>query len=137
MWNLRNVTKEQREKERERERQTKKQTLNYREHTDGYQRGGGEGGLVKQVMGIKECTSCDELEVMYGIVETLYCIPETNKTLCVKKNRQKTLKQHKELFYNNLVLNEKKWLQNHVLYIIRTFKKCMGERLEGFFYLLL
>ena len=29
------------EKKRERERQTKKQTLNYREQTYGYQRGGG------------------------------------------------------------------------------------------------
>ena len=28
---------------KERERQTKKQTLNYREQTDGYQRGGGCG----------------------------------------------------------------------------------------------
>ena len=31
----------ERERERERERQTKKQTLNYREQADGYQRGGG------------------------------------------------------------------------------------------------
>ena len=47
MWNLRNKTNEQREKERERERegQTKKETLNHREQTDGYQRGC--GGWVK------------------------------------------------------------------------------------------
>ena len=29
----------------EKKRQTKKQTLTYREQTDGYQRGGGGGGL--------------------------------------------------------------------------------------------
>ena len=49
MWNLRNKTNEQRkkkkkrERKRERERQTKKQTLNYREHTNDYQRGSGWG----------------------------------------------------------------------------------------------
>ena len=30
-------------KNEKRERQTKKQTLNYREQTDGYQKGGGRG----------------------------------------------------------------------------------------------
>ena len=35
MWNLRNKTNDQRK------RQTKKQTLNYREQTDGYQKGRG------------------------------------------------------------------------------------------------
>ena len=34
-------------RERDRERQTKNQTLNYREQTDGYQKGGGWGGRVK------------------------------------------------------------------------------------------
>ena len=38
MWNLRNKTNEKRE---EREKQIKKQTVNYREQTDGCQRGGG------------------------------------------------------------------------------------------------
>ena len=38
MWNLRNKTIEQRERERG------KHTLNYREQTDGDQRGGGEMG---------------------------------------------------------------------------------------------
>ena len=38
MWNLRNKTRGQRKK-----RQSKKQTLKYREHTDGYQRGSGLG----------------------------------------------------------------------------------------------
>ena len=42
MWNLRNKTKEQKG-EKKREREIKKQTLNYREHTAGYQRGGGWG----------------------------------------------------------------------------------------------
>ena len=42
MWNLRNKTNEQRGEET-RVRQTKKQTLNYREQTNGYQRGGGWG----------------------------------------------------------------------------------------------
>ena len=42
MWNLSSKTNEQR-KTRERERQIKKQTLNYREQTDGYQKGGGWG----------------------------------------------------------------------------------------------
>ena len=36
MWNLRNKTSEQRKKKRE----PKNQTLNYREQTDGYHRGG-------------------------------------------------------------------------------------------------
>lgn len=36
--------------------------------------GGGMGGVV---MGIKEST-CDEHQVMYGIVESLFCTPETN-----------------------------------------------------------
>ena len=36
MWNLRNKTS----KQRGRKRQIKKQTLNYGEQTDGYQRGG-------------------------------------------------------------------------------------------------
>jgi len=37
----------------EKKRQTKKQTLDYREQTDGYQRGGGWGVWLKQVKGIK------------------------------------------------------------------------------------
>ena len=36
IWNLRNKTTEEEKKER----QTERQTLNYREQTDGYQRGG-------------------------------------------------------------------------------------------------
>ena len=40
MWNLRNETNEQRRKKRE----ANQQTLNYREQTDGCQRGG-DGGL--------------------------------------------------------------------------------------------
>ena len=48
MWNLRNKTNEQRkegERERERERETEKQTLNYREQTDDYERGWGMGEM--------------------------------------------------------------------------------------------
>ena len=41
MWNLRNKTNKQRKSKRK--RQTKKQTLNHRKQTDGYQRGGGWG----------------------------------------------------------------------------------------------
>ena len=39
------------------------------------------GGWVKQVMGIKDSICHDEhwVTVMYGIVESLYCRPETNK----------------------------------------------------------
>ena len=37
------------------------------------------------MMGIKEGT-CDEPWVMYGIVELLYCVPETNVTLYVNKD---------------------------------------------------
>lgn len=44
-------------KGKKRERQTQKQSLNYREHTDGQQRGGGWG---KQVLGMKEGTCHDE-----------------------------------------------------------------------------
>ena len=40
MWNLRNKTNGQSVK---REKQTKKETLNYRAQTDGYQRGSGWG----------------------------------------------------------------------------------------------
>ena len=35
------------------------------------------------MMGIKECTCCDEHQVLYGSVELLYCTPETNITLYV------------------------------------------------------
>ena len=38
------MSKGGRERERERERQPRKQTLNYREQTDGYQRGNGWRG---------------------------------------------------------------------------------------------
>ena len=56
--------------EKKRQSQTKKQTLNYREQTDGYQRG---GKWVTYVMGIKECTCHDEYQVMHGSVESLHC----------------------------------------------------------------
>ena len=42
------------------------------------------GEWVKQVMGIKDGTCHEEHQVMCGIVESLYCMLETNITLCVK-----------------------------------------------------
>ena len=45
------------------------------------------GGRMKWVMEIKECTCCDEHQVMCGIAESLYCIPETNITLYVNYTR--------------------------------------------------
>lgn len=47
--------------------------LMYREHTNSYKR---EGGVVKWVMGINECT-CDEQWMLYVSVEALYFTPET------------------------------------------------------------
>jgi len=47
------------------------------------------------VMGIKECT-CDEHQVMYGSVESLYYTPETNITLYVNWNLNKNVKRRKE-----------------------------------------
>ena len=43
--------------------------------------GRGMGEIGEQVMGIKEDTYHDEYRVMYRIVESLYCTPETNMTL--------------------------------------------------------
>lgn len=60
---------------------TEKQTLKYGGQTDGYQRGGRWGNEWNYVMGINECTSCDEHWVMYRGVESLYCISETNKLI--------------------------------------------------------
>ena len=34
-------------------------------------------GMVKYVMGLKECTCCDEHQVLYISVESLNCTPET------------------------------------------------------------
>ena len=42
--------------------------------------------VIKQVMGIKECTCNDVHQVMYRSVESLYCTPETNITLYVMLN---------------------------------------------------
>ena len=43
---------------------------------------GGRMGEIG-VMGIKEGTCCDEHQVSYGRVESLYCTPETIITLYV------------------------------------------------------
>ena len=66
----------------EKERGKPRKAPNDREQSDGYRRGG-ECGRMKQVMGIKECTCCDEHWVLYGTVESLYCTFETNITLYV------------------------------------------------------
>lgn len=48
------------EKKKRERGQIKKQSISYREHTDGYQRGGGcGGGGVKRIVRIKE-GACDE-----------------------------------------------------------------------------
>ena len=66
MWNLGNKSNKQREKERrEGERETKKQTLNYREQTDGHKTG--RRGWVKQGMGIK----CSAPGGAPGVVQVL------------------------------------------------------------------
>ena len=44
-------------------------------------RGEVDGGWVKYVTGIKECTCRDGPVVMYGIVESLCCTPGTDITL--------------------------------------------------------
>ena len=91
MWNLRNKRNDQRERgggetEGGRERELMKQTLNYREQTEGYQREGGLGGeRVKQVMGIKEGSCPDEHQVIYEIVQSLHWLPETHVTLYVNQ----------------------------------------------------
>ena len=91
-----NKTKEERGEKRE--RQTKKQTLNCREQTDGYQRGSRWG---KQVMEIKQYTY-DECRVMYRIDESLYCTPETNITVYVNYTGIKNLIKKKEMIGSNL-----------------------------------
>ena len=58
--------------------QAKKQTFNYREQTDGCQRGG-EWGWVKLVMEIKEVT-CDEHRLLYVSEESPSSTPETSIT---------------------------------------------------------
>ena len=40
------------------------------------------GRQVKYVVGITKCTCHDEYRMMYGNVEALYCMSETNMTLC-------------------------------------------------------
>ena len=49
-----------------------------------FTRAKGDGHIcLTGVLGIKECTCCDEHWVMYGIGESLYYTPETNITLYV------------------------------------------------------
>ena len=69
---------------RERKRHTKKQPLNYRGTNQWLLEGSRVGGGVKQVMRTKrtKCAWCDEQQVIYRSVESPYCTPETNITLC-------------------------------------------------------
>ena len=55
------------------------------------------GGWMKLVMGIKECNCCDKYWMMYQIVESLNCTPETNITLYVNYTETKNLKRTKTL----------------------------------------
>lgn len=43
-------------------------------------------------MGTKECTR-DEHQVMGGSIESLYCTPETNRTLALTRIKMKTYKE--------------------------------------------
>ena len=74
-----------------REKQTIKQTLKYREQTEG----GGQGECTKYVVGIKEGT-CDEHWVFYVSDESLNSM-ETNITIYANWNLNKPLKQTKRL----------------------------------------
>ena len=63
-------------------RQTRKQTLIYREQTEGL---GGEVGGIKRVTCFKECTCCDERPVLYVSDESLNSTPGTNIALYVNE----------------------------------------------------
>jgi len=71
----------ERARERERERGKPENRLLYIENK--LRVAGGEvgGGWVKWVMGIKECTGCNEHWVLYVSDESLNSTPETNITL--------------------------------------------------------
>ena len=58
--------------------QTKRQMLKYGEQTGKCRRAGGWGGMGETGDGDQEHTCHDEHGVMYGIVESLYGITETN-----------------------------------------------------------
>ena len=51
---------------------------------------GRDEGWVKQAMGLKEHTCLDEQWVLYGSVESPYCISETNITRYVNWHFKKT-----------------------------------------------
>ena len=72
---------EKRERKRERERPRKRVLTT--ENKLMVNRGEIGKELVKQVMGIKEDTCCDEHWVIYGTVKSLYCTPETNVILYI------------------------------------------------------
>ena len=82
----------QAKEKRKRERQTKKQTLNYREQTDGYQRGGGWGDGWNRWWGLRRAriawsTGCYMQTMNHGTLHQklmMYCMV-TNITLKKKK----------------------------------------------------
>ena len=82
MWNLRNrINGQKLKKKKKRGKLKKKQTLDSTEHNDGPT--GEEGGVMGGTgEGVCEYIYHDEHWVMYGVVKSLYCTPETNKTLC-------------------------------------------------------
>ena len=80
MWNLRNKTNKQREKKREKRDKSGNRLLTI-ENKLMVTRGEVGGGWVKLVMGMKECTCCDEHRVLSGSAESLYCTPEMYMTL--------------------------------------------------------
>ena len=57
--------------------------------------------IINQKGFYKEDTCCDEHQLLYGSVESLYCTPETNVTLYDNCNLNKNLKKnthtHKKL----------------------------------------
>ena len=72
-----------------------KNTLKYREQTDGYQRGGGWEDGWNRWKGLRVHLSWWPLS-MNRIAEPLYCMPETSITLHVNYTGIKTKKKEKE-----------------------------------------
>lgn len=97
-------------------RQTEKQILNYREHLL-VTRGEVVWGWGKPVTGMKSTLNCGEHGVMYRIVKSRYCTPETNWTLCViytgiKKQKTQHLKPKKKKYNNPCPFIIFRWLFN-------------------------
>ena len=65
----------------------------------------GGGGWVKWVVGIKECTCCNEHKVLHGGVESLHCTPETNITLYANWNLKTNKKVNILMAYKGAAWN--------------------------------